>query len=285
MPIRFACPICQTSYTVDDSHAGRKGECKKCGQRLQIPTPQSSAQALANEQAPVKPPPLPVRKSTVSQKPRTPRDWWLYTPRNERTEAVSWDMLRSMAHAGKLKRRHFIKQKGERRWHFAGRYRDLWPPTLLTAEASSLLTSCSACLGQIAKEAPACPKCGAPNIWIHPECLRFFDRLRMFERIYPGFEAQTQGFCLVCRSVRDKQFLDYAANAVGSMGFMGSFSLGGLASVLAASIGSQYAAQALRDQAGPGVHAFVIDFRCRKPVWSSTDDELWEAVLDFFDVI
>lgn len=35
--IRFACPRCQTSYDVPDDVAGRKTNCRKCGQRLQVP--------------------------------------------------------------------------------------------------------------------------------------------------------------------------------------------------------------------------------------------------------
>jgi predicted Zn finger-like uncharacterized protein len=36
--IHFACPSCKTTYTVDDKHAGKKSNCAKCGQRLQVPT-------------------------------------------------------------------------------------------------------------------------------------------------------------------------------------------------------------------------------------------------------
>lgn len=39
MPIHFACPSCKTTYTVDDKHAGKKSNCARCGQRLQVPTP------------------------------------------------------------------------------------------------------------------------------------------------------------------------------------------------------------------------------------------------------
>lgn len=37
--IRFACPKCQQTYTVPDHAGGRKGDCKKCGQRVQVPKP------------------------------------------------------------------------------------------------------------------------------------------------------------------------------------------------------------------------------------------------------
>lgn len=37
MTIQFACPTCSTRYTVGDQDAGRKGECKVCRQRFQVP--------------------------------------------------------------------------------------------------------------------------------------------------------------------------------------------------------------------------------------------------------
>ncbi|WP_157369818.1 MJ0042-type zinc finger domain-containing protein [Zavarzinella formosa] len=39
MSIVFACPTCKTQYTVNDQDAGKKSNCKKCGQRLQVPAP------------------------------------------------------------------------------------------------------------------------------------------------------------------------------------------------------------------------------------------------------
>ena len=37
--MRFSCPKCSQSITCDESCAGRKAKCPKCGQRLLIPTP------------------------------------------------------------------------------------------------------------------------------------------------------------------------------------------------------------------------------------------------------
>lgn len=56
MPIRFACPVCQTSYTVNDRCAGKKSECKACGQRLQVPAPQRLRTVLGEELPPAAPP-------------------------------------------------------------------------------------------------------------------------------------------------------------------------------------------------------------------------------------
>jgi hypothetical protein len=41
MSIRFACPVCKTGYTVRDQDAGKKSDCKTCGQRLEVPKPRA----------------------------------------------------------------------------------------------------------------------------------------------------------------------------------------------------------------------------------------------------
>lgn len=213
-------------------------------------------------------------------------DWWQLVSRGKEQPIVTFEDLRRMAHEGQLRRRDYVKRADKRKWKRAGMVSELWPaPAPPTAEDASPLTGCGVCGGQIAKEAQQCPKCGAPNRWLHPEIARFVGRLSKFRRSYDGFEVETRGYQLLGRSTRQKQFLDYAANAVGSLGFRGPLSLGGLASVLGASIGKQYAAQALRDAAGRGFHAFAFDFRRTPPTWSTTDDEFWEDVLDYFDVL
>lgn len=280
MSITFRCPVCSTSYTVNDRNAGKKSACKKCGQRLQVPGPSASTKQTRLGELTGPAFPTPARPLA-----EPPGDWWYFDARGDRKAAATFDELRRMAQDGTLRRRDFVKRKGRDEWRRAGTFAALWPGKQLSPEDGSLLTTCGACLGRIAKEAPACPKCGAPNSWIHPESTRFLGRLRKFQRRYNAFDAEARGFMLVCRSTREKQFLDYAANAVGGMGFAGPLSLGGLAVTLGASIGSQYAAKALRDKAGPDTNVFVIDFRHDPPLWSSTDEEFWEDVLDFFDVV
>jgi hypothetical protein len=46
MSIRFSCPSCNSIYTVGVEHAGRKSECKSCGQRLEVPAPQTPRTVL-----------------------------------------------------------------------------------------------------------------------------------------------------------------------------------------------------------------------------------------------
>jgi hypothetical protein len=49
--IKFACPICKTPYTVNDRDAGKKADCKVCGQRLQVPASARRKTVLGEELA------------------------------------------------------------------------------------------------------------------------------------------------------------------------------------------------------------------------------------------
>jgi DNA-directed RNA polymerase subunit M/transcription elongation factor TFIIS len=217
MSIRFACPVCKTAYTVDQSNAGKKAACPKCGQRVQVPAP-VRAKTVLGEVLPLTPPPLPKRSN--QDVPLTDSD--------------------------------------------------------------GLLIDCHACGGPLSKQAETCPKCGEPSVWIHPECARFLKRLPRFRRHYPELVAEAKGSLLAIRSTRPKQFMDYAASAVGGVGLLVPFSLSGLAVALGASLGSAYASDALRKQAGPYTNLIMIDFRQSPPLWSSTNNQFWADVIDFF---
>lgn len=49
MPIRFACPECKTTYTANDRDAGKKSDCKVCGQRLEVPKPVERSKTVLGE--------------------------------------------------------------------------------------------------------------------------------------------------------------------------------------------------------------------------------------------
>jgi predicted Zn finger-like uncharacterized protein len=77
--IRFACPTCKTQYTVNDRDAGKKAECKTCGQRVQVPAPVRSKTVLGDALPPDRPRPkvsqLPVaRPSHIEQPKPEPED-------------------------------------------------------------------------------------------------------------------------------------------------------------------------------------------------------------------
>jgi hypothetical protein len=188
-------------------------------------------------------------------------------------------------------------------------------------ERPSRLIPCAECGPEIAKGAATCPHCGAPNDWTHPEIVRFLQKRRKFARLYPNFEADGRGFVLIARSTRARQFLDVAADAVGSLGFFAPLSVAGLAAGLGAAIGTRYAAEALREAAGKNGEAILIDFRAEPPTstvavgatrcrerppwrsgaagtprrafptgaiafrrttWQATDEVFWDGVLHFF---
>lgn len=49
LPIRFRCPTCQTTYTVESKHAGKKSPCARCGQRIQVPRPLRQSKTVLGE--------------------------------------------------------------------------------------------------------------------------------------------------------------------------------------------------------------------------------------------
>ena len=63
---RFQCPNCNSVLAVNDSAAGRKGSCPKCGQRLQLPAPPDPLPSPAVEEVSAK---GPAPLSTKASKP------------------------------------------------------------------------------------------------------------------------------------------------------------------------------------------------------------------------
>ncbi|HET6573677.1 MAG TPA: MJ0042-type zinc finger domain-containing protein [Fimbriiglobus sp.] len=60
--IRFSCPGCGATYSVDDSKGGKTGKCPKCQTQFQIPMPEGAATppAAGSAPAPSLPPPPPA---------------------------------------------------------------------------------------------------------------------------------------------------------------------------------------------------------------------------------
>src|SRR4051794_27570372 len=56
------------------------------------------------------------------------------------------------------------------------------------------LIACGACGNQIAVAAAACPKCGAPNSWLHPEIERFAASLQKVNFLPPQSKVLWKGF-------------------------------------------------------------------------------------------
>jgi hypothetical protein len=144
------------------------------------------------------------------------------------------------------------------------------------------LIGCKTCRYAISKEAAACPKCGAPNTWLHPEIARFVRCLDEFDHM-PRFDVRWDRYILVGQTVYQPGLIDAAQNFIGSLGFFAPLSIKGIAS-MAAACAMQSGVVQLLESAKPGVEAFGINFSLRPAEWDSTNDRFWADVMDFFRV-
>jgi len=158
------------------------------------------------------------------------------------------------------------------------------------------LMPCNACCEQMAIAAAACPKCGAPNNWLHPEIERFRASLGQFSHM-PPFNVNWDRFVLrgtaeVKRGAHALGDFGLKAMAVGLLSMLvGAFLpgtlgilvpwiigplglFGGLVLMLVSSLGN------LKDS--DFVVSFVVDFSQSPPRWQSDDDEFWKDVKQFF---
>lgn len=51
MPIKFACPNCEKSLSVSSTKIGRRANCPRCGEPLEVPDREAAAASLANRAA------------------------------------------------------------------------------------------------------------------------------------------------------------------------------------------------------------------------------------------
>lgn len=63
--IRFSCPTCRAAYQVPAGAAGRKSNCRRCGQRLQVPDPAPANRTVLGRLEPE--PPLPQGQASPPQ--------------------------------------------------------------------------------------------------------------------------------------------------------------------------------------------------------------------------
>ena len=89
MPISFECDACGKSFTVPDHLAGKKGQCKQCGARFQIPTRPATApyaiEDLAGDaEAEPTPEPAPVFARTKAPAPPLPPAKGLFLPKQKK---------------------------------------------------------------------------------------------------------------------------------------------------------------------------------------------------------
>lgn len=105
MTIRFTCPSCKTPYTVKDADAGKKADCKVCGQRIQVPQPlrrKTVLGELSDESAPspaINSIPEPPTPATAPASP--PPAYVSYMPADSRP-SVPFNRILAGAAAGLL---------------------------------------------------------------------------------------------------------------------------------------------------------------------------------------
>jgi DNA-directed RNA polymerase subunit RPC12/RpoP len=158
------------------------------------------------------------------------------------------------------------------------------------------LMPCNACGQEMAIAAMACPKCGSPNNWLHPEIERFRNSFGQFGNM-PAFKVNLDRFILsgtaeVKRGIHALLDFGMKLSAVGFLSMLlGAFLpgtlgilvpwvigplglLGGFVIILVSTFG--------KDKTTDFVVSFVIDFSQSPPRWQSDDDEFWKDVKHFF---
>ena len=83
MSITFACPQCKTEYTVNDLDAGKKSDCKACGQRIEVPKPTQRLKTRLGEVLPTRPVSDPFEPKPIGGAPT----WELPRPKSEAERA------------------------------------------------------------------------------------------------------------------------------------------------------------------------------------------------------
>jgi hypothetical protein len=146
-------------------------------------------------------------------------------------------------------------------------------------EEVSPLTTCTACRKSIAKEASICPNCGSPNKWVHPEIVRFYESISQFD-FEPSIQITYEKFVLAGVDQGAHKDAQSLANLANSFGVIAPMNISGLATIAGVRAGQSWANEWARKK----IKAFRIDFTYSPPSWSSTDDEYWYDIMDFFGV-
>lgn len=160
------------------------------------------------------------------------------------------------------------------------------------------LMACAACGQQIATSAAACPKCGAPNTWVHPEIERFRQSLGEFGHM-PAFNIKWERAVL-----RGTAEVKRGAHATGDTGvkalaggllcmLIGWVLPGGLGIIVPWVLGPLgffgglvliLVSTLQKTNNTDFVVSFVVDFSESPPRWQSDDDEFWKDVRRFFKI-
>jgi hypothetical protein len=146
---------------------------------------------------------------------------------------------------------------------------------------------CDVCGRQIATQAKSCPRCGAPNEWLHPEIRAFLREQRDYGFGIRKLKTEALGCVLTGVAWRPSDRIDPASVTAGLLiagAVLWPVGLVALAGAIGASVAAGCVSEELRKAAGADGEAFIIDFRTEPPMWQSTNDDFWDEVMYFFDL-
>jgi DNA-directed RNA polymerase subunit RPC12/RpoP len=255
--IRFACPACGKHLKIADRGAGLKVPCPGCGQRLLVPSP--ATPAGRDKTALGAPLPPGERSTPAAAAPAEPAAKW-----------PAGTVPATCPGCGRV----IPLQPHELSWIIECPRCSTW---FDPSEDYGPLISCPACGRALAKEAVSCPGCGAPNRWVHPEIVRFYNSIRQFH--FPNLiQCNYEKYVLTGVDQRFSQNAQDIAALTNSFGVLAPLNIGGLAMIA----GVHFGRIQVQEWARKRIKAFRIDFAYSPPAWSSTDDAYWSAVMDFF---
>lgn len=156
-------------------------------------------------------------------------------------------------------------------------------PTVLPSK-STMLFDCLVCGRSMSRKAEACPHCGNPNEWVHPEMQRFANHLDEIGKRYPSLEYEGNRLSLVAW-VEKPSIGSTIAGLVSSVGFLTPLSLSGAAWMVGLSLAQGVAASTLAQLDPNKFQIFCINFEAAPPEWDCTDEEFWRTLIQFFRVI
>lgn len=137
---------------------------------------------------------------------------------------------------------------------------------------------CRECGHKMSCEAQACPSCGGPNRWVHPEIARFIDGTKHFKNT-PPFEFRHERYSLACID-KGSSTTNQIADFFGGLRIWAPLNLNGIA-LLAA---SHFGQQALADSRARAVKVFRVDFKYDPPAFETNDCYHWRELFEFFQL-
>ncbi len=272
MPIATDCPHCRTRIHYESDRAGLFDTCPRCRQLIQLPS-------------------LPAKEPH-----------WFLGRNKQKLGPFAYTQLVQMAKANMLQQSDMLLEEGKQRWCRATEVNGLFPVVAPPGGTAAVplptaMISCSTCRRSIGSNANACPHCGTPNTWCHPEIARFLNsindfrgpsRIRFDNSHYwltgCGLKKTDKGK----RAAADQMASGCFIAALGTLCFFFAVYSGlrylvvvGCLSVLVALyhfVGAFFSASVSTKTEV----SFLLDFSKSPPEWTCTDENYWKDVKKFF---